>query len=909
MDNVIFASDFEQENEINKYSEDNYLNPGVYSRTDQTENNFVSYSNGKLITNDNSSSSTEAYIGLGMIYSGVVSGTMKYTPVNTDKNINGGWSMVQFYGYVGDKYQTLFAIRTNDSKAMDFIFTSETIKDSSNKTVYTYRAETPFTYEANKEYEINWEYDFENGKITVSIDGNFLIKNYEVPLGSRPTFLSGLGFITAGDDTKRGAKIDDFAVAVSSDLALEETKTYFNVLINLDFTSYDLENDYKLLAETMTTYKNNTLLAIEAAEANEDVVSLFTTYFRNINNIFKKDQEIKEDAVSYLNESYLKYKDDYVYFENDLYSLYIQNVSLINDATSLSDIDTYKNIIEDEFIVDHENDEYIRNDMISRFNQALSGVSQSISEIDGITPEEIADSETRLGAVSAEYIGEDGTLVLCDMKEIDDILEEAVSKLDDIFELYNASIAELTETYNTLLEEEKEAKKEYMDTPIFDERIADITLLSADDYEDKASLKDAYDAKLALIDFYVEWYEDYLIHREEIAQYILVEREKVLDKGSNFGPFVNNLTEQRRNIFNTLATIDYSLESYEEQVENFIESSKAVIDVIIANYRAQTEAVITFKATEESENYVEQYSVVKGSTITPSETIPTLDGFVFKEWNFDFSQAVSENTTIYALWYDTYGDSIDKTESIDFRTLTKSDKGVTVTSNFKTAETFTVKDSDGNDFVFGVSSSASNMQVSTSNGLKVQKEGDYTYFTTNYISTMTLSFKSGDNRTVHIYFGNILIASITKNKDVGTTAEFTIDATGTIGTEFFSKSDSCSIKITNAPAGMYKCVNGGGYTMNFVSFEIHEESIAPTIASIDATVTNVEASISISDVKLTDIEGNIISITSSEYNVEVRDSNNQIINDYSQGLTPDTYKVIISYGQYTKIEKTITIQA
>ena len=45
-----------------------------------------------------------------------------------------------------------------------------------------------------------------------------------------------------------------------------------------------------------------------------------------------------------------------------------------------------------------------------------------------------------------------------------------------------------------------------------------------------------------------------------------------------------------------------------------------------------------------------------------------------------------------------------------------------------------------------------------------------------------------------------------------------------------------------------------GYTINFVSFEIHEDNSVPTVASIDATVTDGDTSISISDVKLTDID-------------------------------------------------------
>ncbi|MCR4897879.1 MAG: hypothetical protein K5892_01505 [Acholeplasmatales bacterium] len=57
----------------------------------------------------------------------------------------------------------------------------------------------------------------------------------------------------------------------------------------------------------------------------------------------------------------------------------------------------------------------------------------------------------------------------------------------------------------------------------------------------------------------------------------------------------------------------------------------------------------------------------------------------------------------------------------------------------------------------------------------------------------------------------------------------------------------------------YHSEYGGGYTINFVSFEIYEENSVPTVASIDATVTAGDASISISDVKSTDTDGNIIS--------------------------------------------------
>ena len=60
-----------------------------------------------------------------MLYSGKVEGTMKYTPVNTDKSLNGGWSMVQFYGYVGTKFESLFALRTNNDKKIQLVFSYE----------------------------------------------------------------------------------------------------------------------------------------------------------------------------------------------------------------------------------------------------------------------------------------------------------------------------------------------------------------------------------------------------------------------------------------------------------------------------------------------------------------------------------------------------------------------------------------------------------------------------------------------------------------------------------------------------------------------------------------------------------------------------------------------------------------
>ncbi len=335
-------------------------------------------------------------------------------------------------------------------------------------------------------------------------------------------------------------------------------------------------------------------------------------------------------------------------------------------------------------------------------------------------------------------------------------------------------------------------------------------------------------------------------------------------------------------------------DAYDEAVEEF--------DALYAQLIA-TEFDVVFENTE-----MASAVVVFGNKVTKPED-PTKTDLVFAGWYadaalstpYDFDTVEYSAVTLYAKWYDAFGDNFNRTTSIDFRTLTKSDNGTTVTTNFKDAQTFTVKDSDGNDFTFNLAKSSGNMQVS-SNGLKVQKADDNVSFTTKNASTLALAFKLGDTRAVKIYNGITLIATISEDKTNGKTASFTLDASDSnvIGTEFVSKSDNCSIVISNAAAGTYKLVNGGGYTINFVTVEIVEKATPKTIAAIEADVAANEGLLSVSNVKLltADEAPEEIEITDG-YEVVVLDANGDEVTDIDNPLDFGTYKVIVKYGTYT----------
>ena len=345
-------------------------------------------------------------------------------------------------------------------------------------------------------------------------------------------------------------------------------------------------------------------------------------------------------------------------------------------------------------------------------------------------------------------------------------------------------------------------------------------------------------------------------------------------------------------------------EASTDNVAAALATAKSAIDTKKAEIEATEFTVTIVNATPAS------VTVVYGHSLSDLAD-PVKENCAFGGWfknealteAFDKTADIYAATTIYAKWYDAVGESVNKTEEIDFTTLTNSDGGTSVTANFKTAETFTVKDSNGNDFVFSLASSNGNMQVS-SNGLKVQKSGNHVDFTTQVTSTMVLSFKLGDNRSVKIYNGSTLYATITKDKNNSTVDTFTMDASASVGSTFISKSDSCTITINNAAAGTYKMENGGDYTINFVKFKITEVATPTIITGINATVTdNHDGTVTVDSVKLIP-QGE----TDSTKYLTVTDGYEFFVNDSTTAATITDGKIsglsngdviTVKYGSYT----------
>ncbi len=134
----------------------------------------------------------------------------------------------------------------------------------------------------------------------------------------------------------------------------------------------------------------------------------------------------------------------------------------------------------------------------------------------------------------------------------------------------------------------------------------------------------------------------------------------------------------------------------------------------------------------------------------------------------------------------------------DFSTVTESDNGTNVTSNFKTAETFTF-----NGFTFSTTASSNNMQVNSS-GLKWQKNDCSMTFTTLGISKLTIGlYVDGTDRSMGISNTNSLsITGLMKNSSVAkTTVNTTIDSSDySYSYTVTSNTKYLTITIENCPA-------------------------------------------------------------------------------------------------------------
>ena len=730
------------------YSSYSPVDKGVFSMSEQTESLKVEIADGKLsVTDSDTTNSAEAMIAFGPQFEGVVEGIMKYTPGNTDNTTNGGWSMVQFRGFTAftSEPSVLFALRTNGDKKIQVVFPSECTKDSSNKTVYEFHG-TAFTYEANKEYQIGWKYDFTSKKLTITIDGTVVVENLDVPAADQPIFLTGVSFITAGSDTKRSAKVEDFAVKTTNRGELSDVKAYFSGLLDQLAASYDTTTDYKFNATNITESLADEKAALEALETKDQIIAAFLN--TNLANVLT-DTEMKKLYTDIISQAKEILADYYVYNKTAFDALFDGKIAAINNATTAAEFKAALDASDYETEMEAiKSDAVVRAEKITAYTTYFQTISNNIKALQ-LDINTYASAVSEINAVSAKYMSTDETatttLSYCAITDIDTILEAAKGELDAVYSKYSLSIADLTAEYNADLTAKKAAAKEKFEDDNFDGYVDAVTDLVADDYDSKEALEAAYEEKLARLDYLDAWYDSLISAIGEYRQYGYEKRGTVLDQNAeHFRTLVMNLSNYFRTCYTSILAIDFSDDDYDDQVAEFVADVKEEVDNIIAAYRAETEAVVTFKKNETDTDAVATVNIVKGGNVTVPNTEPTLDGFVFAGWKFDFDTAINNDTTIIAKWYDVYSTNQKVTINTAFKDLKFNDDTV---ANFKNGvKTIVSKDNNDTDFVYTVNSDATNgVSIDSSNGFKFKNGEAYISFVVSGTATIEITLKIGSD--------------------------------------------------------------------------------------------------------------------------------------------------------------------
>lgn len=191
------------------------------------------------------------------------------------------------------------------------------------------------------------------------------------------------------------------------------------------------------------------------------------------------------------------------------------------------------------------------------------------------------------------------------------------------------------------------------------------------------------------------------------------------------------------------------------------------------------------------------------------------------------TSAIKQAVTFTAVWKEKgqwYG-------TLDFTTVTTSDDGTTLTSDFKTAESITVKDTTGNTQTVSVTASTSNMKIESNKGLKTQKTDAVVSFTTLSDSKMVLVFTiSSASRTITITAPNneIIVVGQGAKENKKATLSLTLPENSTAFTSSNTtatlNSSAVTLTISNAPKGAWKMNSTSDYTVNYKSIAISELS-------------------------------------------------------------------------------------
>ena len=270
-DNIL-TEDFSTTTTIAEW--DNQTNAGIYQKLNQKENteivpanNFVEVVDGKAYLRDLNASGngTHAYVNFGTLDNGTVEGCMDVT-IDT---LGTGWTLFQLYGIDTAKTSVneVFGLRNDKTAGLAYRLDGGTTLGTPLNAV---------TLAAGTTYQIYFNADLQNSKLSVQINGVDYVKDLEIP------GLSQLNYIrfVSSDKGSSTLSLDNIAI-VHHASSLDAIKTNKTAAINKKYAALD-ETLYTKNYAAITTAKDNAIAAITAATTADEVTAAVAAFNENL---------------------------------------------------------------------------------------------------------------------------------------------------------------------------------------------------------------------------------------------------------------------------------------------------------------------------------------------------------------------------------------------------------------------------------------------------------------------------------------------------------------------------------------------------------------------------------------------------------------------------------------------------
>ena len=863
---------------------------GIFSVSDQTNELKVEVTGGKLaVTDASTSKAAEARIQIGYLYSGVLEGTLthKFTKSASKQDL------ISFYGSADLASETkLFALKTDTNKKVNVLLAGpKTDPDDSSKKwgdLQTHYVGTPVTFVENEEVNIYYKYEFETGKLTIKYNNQAVLTDYVLPLTTtygttqmaiRPLFITGFGFMTGGTATDRAVYVDDFALINTGKGDLAATKTYMISRLDSLYQFLDVEHKYTINGADITALYNSVKAGINAATSANDAADAFIAFAEY--KAIKSDEDVAEELEAYKTtakgtistlKTTLDIDNNYSVNKTAVEAIFTDANTAIDAATSKSAVDAIVAGVSTSVAA-------IKSDATLRAEAVTELAEYKESKLTEIASDIAQDKQADcIAAVNTAYETQITSLNTCAMTDLNTTLAAAKTALDNVVNSYKKTIAEL----QAELEANLQAYKATTITPysttdeIENALIQAVNAITLDwTNKDTIDLCNAeYDAKVAEIDALVATHVAKVQAKAELDNYVTtaLEELKLVQEGEY-------ATSEYKTEVDTLVATQKSNIQDATDIASALTAAKAAVDAKILEIKAATELTVTFVNGNET---VDTQVVLKGHTATASTVVPTKTGYAFKAWYadenqetaFDFTTTINSATTIYAGWYDTYGQA-GTTSGFANPTAIPTIDNWTFTGMVVQATSITGVDKDNNEFKYTSS---------------IKFGGDSK--NTRYI-TITLT------ESATVFLAQMGGGSGDRSVFINKTAPTSSKASALDTTYIYATSSGQAFASATATleAGTYYVQTYGG-DCRILALQITTESTYVAVTGITATATAGEDSISVSDVKLQPVSGDAFAITEG-YTVTVKDSNNNIVSDYSQNLEAGTYTVTVKYGTYT----------